>query len=768
MLKVAALSGGVSAIIVYLIVGLSPTGSTPSDVFWVIAFGLTLGAMASKTSPATWLFAAAIGGFAASGVASAASSVGLVAAYGILTIPAWPAEQSKLQSVALGTIRAVIVPTLVVQVALQLHDFNRSGLSALLAAFIAFVLVIPIIRHATTIARKRAAAGFVGLSIAGTVLGLMAGSAMVSAQELGISLENSLTDARSEFVGGDISSGTILLVDAQRSMTSINSSLSSEAFDVLQYLPGAGPNVLSARQISNDLRAVLDEAVVVSQSLTSTDGLVENGGFNLTGVKDVSVNMDDLVTEIRATHRSLAASRSPWIVPPLEQKLALATEKSAPFIETLESIPSIDDATQWLLGSGEQRRYLILFGNAAEARELGGFTGGTALVAIENGEITVERTDRPSVLNVNPADPYVFTDAPPQRFLEHHPWLFAQNYSAMADFPTLARSVSDLYPAMGGTSIDGLLYLDTDVFSALLAITGPIPLTTGENATAENVGRLLTIDQYETFDERSDRSLREPRESFLAELMESTMDRLISPPIDQPRGDVRPLIDKIEQDRLLFVPFDSSAEALTDAAGLSGAITPLAGNDYIAVSHLNGGPNKLDAYMHRSISYDVDVDAATGEIRSTATITLRNEAPAGLPKYASSNSYGYPAQTNRMTLVVHTPHELIGWSGGDEPELTRSYREFDRWRHERVVAVPRGQSRTVTIELSGTVDPFAQYVLDVDHQPLLHDDDLSVSVTERLAGPVLQIDKVLRVDSTFTASGIRTPHARQAIDPLGR
>ena len=57
----------------------------------------------------------------------------------------------------------------------------------------------------------------------------------------------------------------------------------------------------------------------------------------------------------------------------------------------------------------------------------------------------------------------------------------------------------------------------------------------------------------------------------------------------------------------------------------------------------------------------------------------------------------------------------------------RSFREFDRWRHEAVVVLEPRESRIVQLNLEGTYLE-KTYKLAIDHQPLVTTDDFSVSV----------------------------------------
>lgn len=121
-------------------------------------------------------------------------------------------------------------------------------------------------------------------------------------------------------------------------------------------------------------------------------------------------------------------------------------------------------------------------------------------------------------------------------------------------------------------------------------------------------------------------------------------------------------------------------------------------------------------------------------------------------------------------MVVHTPHNAIEWSGGDEPELTRSWAEFELQRHEQVVVVPRGKTRTVSLRLHGSVAP-GDYHLDIGHQPLVHNDALTIEVNptagtygdplapsdDRDLRAEFVLSRDTKLDAPWTALGERLP-----------
>lgn len=591
-----------------------------------------------------------------------------------------------------------------------------------LSAWIAGALWAAVIGGAFALASRRVRRTSAAMAAALTVLGLVVGVAAArdlravygSAVDAEISMQETLEAARS----GDLAKAESAMAATVQAFEGMTERLDSPQIHVLRYLPIAGPNLDAADSVLAPVGDVLSSTEAAVKQGRRFDRMIDAQRIEVSEVEALATHAETAVANIHTLHETLTDDRSVWVIDRLNDRLAAVEQQLAPITQTPE-LELVDAATQ-MLGSETSRSYLLLFGNTAEARELGGFTGGTAVLRIDDGEISLARAERPDVTNRSSASASAFTTAVPQRFLAHYPWLYAQNYTAMADFPTLARALGDLYPAMGGPEIDGVIYIDSQALGALVGLIGDVRLDTWDMTIApDEVARVINVGQY-AFDFES----REDREDFLSDLVAEIFRGFLSDDVDIDTTKMGAVVHAIRQDRLLVVPFDEDEYVAMDALGLVGGVEVTPGADYLAVSHLNGGPNKLDAYTKRDVSYTVTVDPDTGDLDAVVEVTLYNHAPVGLPEYADENIHGYPPGTNRAFIVVHTPHDLVEWVGGeDEPELARSWQEFGLQRHEHVVAVARGESRTISLRLRGRVDP-GDYTLDLAHQPLVHNDNI--------------------------------------------
>lgn len=713
--------------------GVSPVGRRWPDLLWATILGLVV-VTACNYAPRQFLLGAtmiSLGFVTGAGIPAAMCAlVALLVSARQFTWSDHFARASPPKSLRDSAAYVVVAGGLFWST-LSFDDYAVPFLSAIVAASIWFVVSLTAIVWSPQHIRRRAALLGAVAVVAMSVVAIGAGLGLRDSQQLARAAENSLRDGVRAAQTGEIDAARSATQDAIDDLTTIRSDLSSPFVSALGQFPIAAQNLGALQAPLNSAHHVLTQAADALEQGEDLGQLFDGQGLDVTQVEHLAVTAEDLIGSLHDLKDVLGEERSVWVVEPLKQRLDDVEAQAAP----IDSFPEISlaDGLLDLLGSPVQRSYLVLFGNTAEARELGGFAGGTALISVEDGEVALLRADRPRVPNSQATTPAAFTSPPTQRFLEHHPWLFSQNFTAMADFPSLSEALADLYPNMGGAPIDGVLYLDTQALAALVGIAGEVHLEeAGLTVTSESLGQLVHIDQYTSFDFRTgseDRERREDREEFLAELVAATFDSLLTNDINITPEHVRDLVRAAQQDRILLVPFNEDARSLVEAIGLSGGLPEPAGQDYLAVSHLNGGPNKLDPYLERDVRYEAEIDPLTGNVEAELTITLTNTAPLGLPRYASGNNHGYSLSTNRAVVVIHTPHEVRSITGASEPELSRSWTEFGWRRHEVVAAIPSGESTTVSLELYGQIASGVDYELEIGHQPLVNTDDLTIAIS---------------------------------------
>src|SRR5690606_8357779 len=138
----------------------------------------------------------------------------------------------------------------------------------------------------------------------------------------------------------------------------------------------------------------------------------------------------------------------PWLVGPLRDGLdELLDELGAAGDSALTAELAVEEVPG-ILGAEGPRRYLMLLGNPAEARDIGGHIGNWAEVIAENGVLTISVVGQPYDLSSPATSPPLSLTggAYPQSLMELRPQYFPQNWGGTADFPTVARLAKELYP----------------------------------------------------------------------------------------------------------------------------------------------------------------------------------------------------------------------------------------------------------------------------------------------------------------------------------
>lgn len=438
-----------------------------------------------------------------------------------------------------------------------------------------------------------------------------------------------------------------------------------------------------------------------------------------------------LTRKLDVSYKRLSRMTSPWLLGPLRHRVETFANEVAAASRDARLASEVLDVAPGLLGANGPRRYALLFATPAETRELGGFMGNFGELTAVDGKLRLARTGRSSSLTpLSPEEAARRTlPAPeqlPVRYRYYDPTRFIGNVTGTQDFPTVARTFDAVYRQAGGTAVDGAIYVDPYALAALLKLTGPVAVQGLDvPLTSANAADFLLRQQYATFPNPN-------RIDFLENASRATFEQLTSRRLPGPRAAADALSPMVHRHRLLAFSFHPEDASLIERLGLSGAVPALEGGDYLSVSNANANPNKIDAYLQRSITDHVSYDPGTGAIRSTVTVALHNTAPAsGADNSALTNETGLPLGTNRTFLSVYSPLALStarvdGRTAGMEAEV-----EQDRNRYGTFVDVPQGGTTTVEVELEGTLASRSAYRLTYLAQPTANPDRWRV----RLAAP---------------------------------
>ena len=329
-----------------------------------------------------------------------------------------------------------------------------------------------------------------------------------------------------------------------------------------------------------------------------------------------------------------------WFLPPLMTRFASYREH----LDT--ALPEADRALEAvrlapdLLGSGGTRNYLVLFGNPAESRLLGGYAGAYGLLTASNGHLSLSRSGRTQDLPASTTAAAVprgaglarggATRPPATRATSRPPttsppWPGRRRRSfggrsastSTACCTSTRRGWPRCSASSGGSTSTGCAY----------------PL----NET--NLAPFLVHDQYTLFPERSGRF------DFLSATARQTFHLLTTRSIGSPMKLFQQLAPAVRGGHLLLWFDDAPSARLLDEVGVSGRLDRVRGGDVFDLRSSNLSQNKTDAFLQRSVDYVATVDRRTGVVGADVTIQLHNGAPRTSSPYVLSNQW----------LRVHVP-----------------------------------------------------------------------------------------------------------------
>ncbi|MFZ4516789.1 MAG: DUF4012 domain-containing protein [Microthrixaceae bacterium] len=486
-------------------------------------------------------------------------------------------------------------------------------------------------------------------------------------------------------------------------------------------LPVLGPNltaVRSAAVAADDLSAT---AADLSSSVDFTSVRRPDGGVDLAALASFAGPADRAVGSLDRALARVNSSNSAWLLLPLRDRL---TDLRGVLEDVGGNARTAALATRTLpgmLGADGPRRYLILLGNPAELRDLGGHLGNWVEVVAVDGKLTVADSGTPlDLYGPASARPPAIADAEayPASLISMAPDRFVQNWAASPDMPTVARLAAELYPqARPGKPLDAVFYADPWAFASLLELTGPVEVPgSGVRVDSGNAVDFLTKGQYA--------QLGEDPGGVVSELVDLALDRAVGRQLPTPDRLADTLGRAATRGHLIGAPTDGAAPAvgqMLDRAGLSRSLARPADSDLLAVLNRNANPSKVDAYLQRDVEARYSWDPRTGAVQARVEVDLRNTAPAaGIPPVAGQAPGDLPFGTNRTQLAVVSGLRPVSMKldGVTLPMAVNDDGDGLR-RGSTVIDVPPGGSRKVVVLLDGRVRPGESYRLRWLAQPLL-------------------------------------------------
>ena len=712
---------GVGIAIAVILADAEPTGGPLLDAFYRSLIMVATIAAAARARRRVLLVAAAVVAIGSDGWMLAPAGTALVLSFAL----AWTDRRDRVAGGLAGM--------LIAWTALNLSwPASPTGASALLAA----VALVPLWFSGYRVSRRGTRRNIrIGLLVAAVamVIGVVSGAVLAATQRSTLvdAADSTVAAARVISTGSGEGSGRSFR-NNQEQFDSVASAAGSWWAAPARLVPGVAQNV-RAVEIAASAGAELNGVAAGLAATVDYDALSRpDGSIDLPLLASYEEPTASASLAVRTARSQLSDVRAPWLVPPIADQL---DEFLAHLDEAAGATTIAAAATRELpgiLGADGPRRYLLLLGSPAEARDLGGHIGNWAELTAVDGKLDVARVGEPYEL-FSPASavrPELSSDLDlPASLVEMDPTRFPQNWGASPDLATVGRLAADLYPRTpGGAPIDGVLYADPTAFAALLEVTGPIEAD-GFMMTADNAVQFLTVDQFQP---SAGDGTQQPGgdERSVTPFVRSALERFTDSPHPSPSQLANAFGGAISAGHLQFATSTVPPRGLLRLTGLDQPIAREQGGDFVAVVTRNANPSKIDSFLHRTIDYFVEWDAASGATRSRVVVTLRNDASgSGASGLVNGAAVAIPLGTNRTELSILSPFDAVGAMVDGVPVGVGTREDVHGLsRHSLVVDLAPGGEQTVILDLEGRVERGPAYRLGWYNQPLPNEDDSRVII----------------------------------------
>ena len=217
-----------------------------------------------------------------------------------------------------------------------------------------------------------------------------------------------------------------------------------------------------------------------------------------------------------------------------------------------------------------------------------------------------------------------------------------RNLATTPRFDVTAPLAAQMWQAVTGQSVDGVLAVDPQALQALLAAQGPIQAS-GQQLSGDNIVEYLLLDQYDGVP--ANVGDQQDRLDQLSSVARATVDALADRPW-QAAPLISHLADVGKGRHVLAWAEDPVEEKAWKAAGISGELKTKS----LAVSIMNFGGNKLDQFLHVDATLSIR-QLSSGANAAHLDIRMHNVAPTGLP--------GYVAGPNPATTLAEGEYQGI-------------------------------------------------------------------------------------------------------------
>jgi hypothetical protein len=573
-----------------------------------------------------------------------------------------------------------------------------------------------------------------GTALVVAVVGGLALRAALQAEDLAREAKAELASART--APDDLTAeqaGTRVRAAAEQ-LERAQQALARPAPRVVAALPLVGRSLVAEQRVVDAAAAVVEalEVAVAAAPELSADG----GGLAVDRLRGLGGDLAAPVADAERALERLAAVRTGWTPPTVGRNVRTALADLGPAVDGLRGAADGASALAWVLGSEGPRSVLVTLQNNAELRGTGGYVSTFATGVAQDGRLelgpfrdVIEVSEPPEQARRVPSSPEYREDYGP--FLADTTLWRLWNMSPHV--PDSAAVAAEVGAVLLDDRPDVVLLLDVVALAALASLDGrPLVLPDGTEVEGERLVDELLVDAYA--DAGEDEAEQSVRRTELRAAAGNAATRLLDDAGIDAVAAAREVLPLLRGRHLTAWAADPEVQQQLVAAGAAGEV--VAGeDDLVHVSVNNLTANKLDYYVHRSVSHTARLHDGRAEV--VQRVVLENRAPDGLVPYVTGT--GRPGTSDERVELSVPPRAVVrSFTAGGAP--VRGDIRVGEQRTRAITYVTLGPRERVELELRYDLPlDDGAYRVRLVPQPLARAADLTVAVRapagERLVLP---------------------------------
>ncbi|MEK7515052.1 MAG: DUF4012 domain-containing protein [Patescibacteria group bacterium] len=428
---------------------------------------------------------------------------------------------------------------------------------------------------------------------------------------------------------------------------------------LIAKLPGTdayrtGRNLVRAGTLIADAGHALTDAV---DKLSSTGAVLQQDANTRTLVTEkirplaAALALADANMERAA---ELVADIDPNVLPEDKRAALAAFSEQLPALHTVvrDGVKYID-LLQYMIGIGDDRRFLVLFLNDSEVRPMGGFPGSYGILEFSGGRMSSFKADD----IYNPDGQLKEKIVPPTALQHITPHWAMRDAGWFIDGPTSAETTLSFFKKETGLDADGVIALNTKVLGEVLDVVGEIKVP-AYNITLKSDSFLEELQREVEYGEN--RKQNKPKQ-VIVDAAPLVVDRIATGGREQWLSLLRIFVGALERKDMLMYFRNEDVQAFAREKGFDGHIRS-DGGDFLMTVFSNVKGAKTDALTDTKASLKTTVYNAASEHTLSLTRTHKG-GDHELPIYNTENpSY--------VRVVVPRGAQLGAISGNDAPGYT--------------------------------------------------------------------------------------------------